>query len=225
MPDELPGAATVTDAPATTGTSTAGEAKPATTTDPSVITKTQAEWDAEAAKVRKAAAADALKKAERDAAAKSKPVEERLTDLERENEALRLENASGKHVTRAITAAARLGFTSERYIRDALADAMAADPESIDYGKVAAAAVEMAKADGLLPASAAAGTAKAEGTEDAGVITPNQNGSAPRQVSDLANMDRSEALIRSVKDPEWRKNVWEPHLQKLRENANRGIKE
>ena len=35
-------------------------------------------------------------------------------------------------------------------------------------------------------------------------------------------MDRSEALMRSVKDPEWRKSVWEPHLKKLSDEARRG---
>lgn len=222
MSDQNTGTATA-DAAATapTGTSTAGDQAQAP--KPAVAFQTQAEFDAELAKVRRATEAETRKKLERETAEKSKPAEERLADLQKQVDSLSAENASVKHLARTVTEAARLGFTSHTYLQTALGEAMAAGSDSIDYAAVAKRAIALADADGLAPKGAAAGTT--EGTDNAGVITPNQTGASAGSSTELAHMSREEALRRSVTDPEWRKSVWLPHLEKLKTDARKGLKE
>jgi len=207
-------------ATAPTGTSTAGDQAQAPV-KPAVAFQTQAEYDAELAKVRRATEAETRKKLERETAERSKPAEERLADLQKQVESLSAEKSQIQHLARTVTEAARLGFTSQTYLQAALGEAMAAGPETVDYAAVAKRAVALAAADGLAPKSAGS----SEGTDNTGVITPNQTGASAGTSTELAHMSREGALRRSVTDPEWRKNVWLPHLDKLQADAKKGLKE
>jgi hypothetical protein len=200
---------------------------------PQTVSMTQAELDAERARVRKTTEAETRKRVEREFAAKGKPVDEQLADMKTELEATKVENESMRHVSRALVESAKAGFTSETYIRRALAQAISDNPESIDYKAVAKSAVALAREDGLVPV-AAAGAGEAEGADtggsgsqknDDGAVSANQRGASSRNAPSIAGMDRVEMLQRSVSDPEWRKNVFEPHLKSLKEKARAGLKE
>lgn len=212
----------------------AGQAGAGEGQKPQTVSMTQAELDAERARVRKTTEAETRKRVEKEYAAKGKPVDEQLADTKTELEGLRVENESMRHVSRALIESAKTGFTSETYIRRALAQAISDNPESIDYKAVAKSALVLAREDGLVPAGVAGSgdASAADGTggngsqkNDDGAVSANQRGASSRNAPSIAGMDRVEMLQRSVADPEWRKNVFEPHLKSLKEKARAGLKE
>lgn len=210
-----PGSASATIIPAATGNSTAGQGAAADKSE--TVTLTKSELDARDARVRKATEASIREKVKRDADASQMTAEQKATHLQTQLDAANAKADLAEHRASLSTVAARLGFTSSPYLKTALEDAIKAHPETVDYEAVARAAMAAAAADGLSPktATTAATTPAANGTGADSSLTPNQNGAAAKQGDDaLASMSEAEMLARARKDPEWRKKVLEPFLDR-----------